>query len=167
MVKRAGIASGVTLAFVFLGGTSNAPHPLHTTLTEVVQPNDAKPMTATIRGFADDLTLGAARHAGRDTSALRGAAGDSLIASYLAGTLRFSDQHGRAIRLTLRGVRRTADLLWFSFETTGVATLAGGRVANTTLCEIHRDQVNIVQFKRPGRARSLVFMPGDGAKAVP
>jgi hypothetical protein len=142
-------------------------HPLHTTLTEVAYETNSPSISITIRGFADDLLAGASRSSGREAAGLPPARQDSVIARYLETRFSIVDGSGRPILLIWRGTRWSADVLWFSFRADSPRGLEGARVSNTALCDLHDDQVNIVQFKEGGSTRSLLFTRGDGMKRVP
>jgi hypothetical protein len=153
-----GLACLGVLAFV-LNGTGPRSHPIHTTFTEIVQSTVPGKTTVTIRGFADDLT--AASLAGSPLGQ-----SDSALVQYLQQRVALTDAQGRRITLELGGIRRTSDLLWFTFETAKATDLRGGRFANSVLTERHSDQVNLVQIRLDGRTRTLLFTPGDGAKSI-
>jgi hypothetical protein len=46
-------------------------------------------------------------------------------------------------------------------------SLSGLRISNSIHTEVFRDQVNIVQIKYAGRSESMLFTPGDNARALP
>lgn len=154
------------LALALFGTPPARVHPLHTTLTEVSVGPDRRTVTLTLRGFADDLALGTSRHAGLPREAIAGNRGDSLTANYLAASLRVQDRKGQRLPLTWSATRRAADVLWFSFRFSVPGGLAGVMISNATLCDIHDDQVNIVQVMDQGKRQSMLFTPGSGPKRV-
>ena len=142
-----------------LGTTNSAGHPMHTTFTEIAQPAARGPVTVTIRGFEDDLTA-AARRVRREGST------DSAIAIYLHQRTTLTDRQGRTIPLTTIGLRRSSGVIWLTLRTAGPVDLAGTQFINSALTEVFHDQVNLVQVKIPGRQRTIMFTPGEGAKAI-
>lgn len=144
---------------LLLGTASPIAHPIHTTYAEITQPTVPGKVTITFRGFEDDLT--AAARAGTPTGHL-----DSVVGHYLKRQLSLTDARGRGIPLQVTGIRRTPDVLWFTFQSTGVADLTGGKLSNRVLTELHGDQVNLVQVKLRGRTRTLLFTAGEGPKAI-
>lgn len=156
--------AGMTVAL--FGWLPTRTHPLHSTLTEITVEADGRTVTVTLRGFADDLALGTSRHAGVSMATVTGAHGDSLTAGYLRTALSIVDRSGHPILLTWSGTRRAADVLWFSFRASAPSGLYGLSVSNATLCEVHEDQVNIVQVIAGGKRRSLLFTPGAGTKNI-
>jgi hypothetical protein len=139
-----------------------ADHPLHTTLTEIIQANGI--VTVTVRGFADDLTLAASGHT---ASTMSTGAADSSIARYLGRKLVLAGAGGAAFRLDWTSVRRQADVAWFTYRTRMTGDLRGVRIGNSALCELYDDQVNIVQVTVGKLRRSLLFSPGDAPKRIP
>lgn len=136
-------------------------HPLHTTLTEVAQAGSV--VTITVRGFVDDLTLAATGRSGSGTA--RGNA-DSSIARYLLQKVALISSRGERLPLLWKSVRRQADVVWFTYHAQMRSGLRGTRIANTALCELYEDQVNIVQVRIGESRRSLLFMPGDAPKPI-
>jgi hypothetical protein len=142
-----------------LGTTNRAAHPMHTTFTEIEQPVARGPVTVTIRGFEDDLTT-AARKVSPERSP------DSAIANYLRQRTMLTDRQGRTLPLGVVGLRRNSDVIWLTLRTEGPVDLSGSRFINSALTEVFHDQVNLVQVKTAGRRRTIIFTPGEGAKAT-
>lgn len=139
-----------------------ANHPLHTTLTEIIQADGI--VTITVRGFADDLTLAAT---GRPAASMTTGAADSSIARYLGHKLVLASAGGAARPLAWTSVRRQADVAWFTYRVQMRDDLRGARIGNSALCELYDDQVNIVQVTVGKVRRSLLFSPGDSPKRIP
>jgi hypothetical protein len=116
-------------------------------------------VTITMRGFADDLAT--AGHGGQRLGSL-----DSAIVHYLQRRIVLTDGQGRPIPFKLREIRRTPDVLWFTFQSMSAGDLRGARLTHSVLTELHADQVNLVQVKIGERARTLLFTAGDGAKRI-
>ena len=135
--------------------TSLAPHPLHTTLTQLEYRAAAKTVRVTVRTFADDFTAAA------------GGVADSMAARYLRSTVTLTGRDGRPLSLAWCGVRRTGDLLWLCLEAPAPSSgLAGMLIEARQLFERYGDQINIVQASYAGREVSLLFVRGDRAKAL-
>ncbi len=141
-------------------------HPLHTTMTEVQEQPGTPWITVTVRGFADDLSLGASRFAHLPVGAVSGMRGDSVVAAYLLTRVSLHDRSGQSLPLSFQGARRTADVLWFTFRAQVPGGISGFSILNQALCEIHEDQVNIVQVLRGTGRQSLLFTPGAGRKTI-
>jgi hypothetical protein len=63
-------------------------------------------------------------------------------------------------------VRHQGDIAWFTYVAWLGPGLRGTRIANTALCELYEDQVNIVQVRVGGSRRSLLFSPGDPPREI-
>lgn len=137
-------------------------HPLHTTLTEIIQADGI--VTVTVRGFSDDLTLAATGHS---AATMTVGAADSSIARYLGRNLVLASAGGATLPLDWTSVRRQADVAWFTYRTRMTGDLRGARIGNSALCELYDDQVNIVQVTVGKVRRSLLFSPGDSPKRIP
>ena len=142
-----------------LGTTRPAAHPMHTTFTEIEQPVARGPATVTIRGFEDDLTA-AARKVSPEGSA------DSAIVNYLRQRTTLTDRRGRTLPLGTISLRRGSGVIWLTLRTAGPVDLAETRFINSALTEVFHDQVNLVQLKIAGRRRTIMFTPGEAAKAT-
>ncbi len=136
-----------------------AVHPIHTTLTEVVQQGSPGTVTVTIRGFADDLE--SAARVETPSGPL-----DSAIVRYLARQVALVDGRGQRLSLRLTGRRQNTEVLWYTFTSPAPAELRGGSVSHRALTELHTDQVNLVRVTIGGKTRTLLFAPGDGAKRI-
>ncbi len=114
-------------------------HPLHTTLTEVSESRGV--VRATIRVFADDYAK-----------------------ARVAASFAFVDGSGKALPMTSCGVRHAGDVYFVCVE--AVHSLDGLRLRAAMLHDLYEDQVNVVQATVRGSRRSLLFVRGDGAKAL-
>jgi hypothetical protein len=132
-------------------------HPLHTTMTEVAYDGRTRTVQATIRVFADDFAkaVTASRIAGADPGG-----------AYVARAFAITGPDGRAVPLRVSGTRRTGDLLWITLRGAAPAGIRGGTVRNQMLCALFTDQVNILRATYGGAPRSMLFVPGDGAKRI-
>jgi hypothetical protein len=160
------------IALALVGGRA---HPMHTTVTEVVQDDARGHVSIQVRVYVDDLraavslpsgTFGAESEA---TDSRRGdsAAADSAMARYLRGTFALADRTGRPVRLTWAGAEPTGDVMLLRLQGEVPGGLAGARVTSLVLCERFEDQVNVVRAEYAGRAATLLFTRGGTAKALP
>jgi len=141
-------------------------HPLHSTITELVDDRAHDVVRATIRVFADDFGA-AVMHAARGrVSPSSGAAWDAAVAAYAGSAFGIQDAQGHPLPIRPCGVRRTGDLLWLCLEAASAQPLSSLRVRNTVLCDLFEDQVNVVQATVATERRSLLFVRGDSFKPV-
>ena len=147
---------GTMLALgILVGGL----HPMHTTVTELVQPDPRSPAAVQLRVFADDFQAAVP---------LQGhAEADSAMARYLRGNFALVDREGRPVRLAWVGAERSGDVILLRLRGDVPGGLAGARVASLVLCERFEDQVNIVRAVYAGRTATLLFTRGDASKALP
>jgi len=140
-------------------------HPLHTTLTQVVQDSRRGVAIGSIRVFAGDLATAVAK---RDGAAPPNddRVSDSAAFAYVVATVRLRDAAGRPIRLEWCGSRRSADLLWLCVRAATGATLRSLTISDQMLCELFDDQVNIVQSVDGESTGSVLFTKGEGAKRL-
>jgi hypothetical protein len=152
---------------VLLAGTTGAAplapvHPIHTTLTEIAR--DAKgTITLRLRVFADDFSAAASRHAGTQPS-VHHVVSDAVASRYVADVVRLDDD-GKIVRLSLVRQRREGDVVWLELRGTA-SSMAGLRLLNAMLFELHADQINVVQVHASGATRTLLFAKGDRAKGL-
>ena len=138
-----------------------ALHPLHTTLTEMVEQPGGTRVTIVVRAFSDDLK--AAVHTG-STSKVEPE--DSLLSRYVRAHLIIRTAAGVPVSIDWIGRRITGDLTWITLEADIPGGLAGTHLRNAIHNELFSDQVNIVQARFTGRSTSLLFTGGDGEKTV-
>ena len=145
------------LALALVGGRA---HPMHTTVTEVLQEDARGHVSIQVRVYVDDLRSA--------VSARDGTAGaDSAMARYLRGTFALADRTGRPVRLTWTGAEPVGDVILLRLRGEVPGGLAGARVASLVLCERFEDQVNVVRAEYAGRTTTLLFTRGETAKALP
>ncbi len=135
-----------------------AVHPLHSTHTELREERGGG-ITLTVRAFTDDL------HAA--VRAAEGSTGDSALARYVRRSLRLTGAGGQAVSLEWRAARADGNVTYLSLTGLLPGGLRGARVQQVMLMERFSDQVNVVQVRTPGGATSLLFLPGQGPKALP
>lgn len=141
-------------------------HPLHSTITELVEDRAHGVVRATIRVFADDFGTAVTRFARGRVTPASGAAWDAVAAAYSVAVFGVQDAQGRAIALRSCGIRRTGDLLWVCLEAPTAQPLATLRVHNAMLCDLFADQVNVVQATVSAERKSLLFVRGDAFKPM-
>ena len=159
----------ITAAIVLLLGSVPPrvahAHPLHSTITELVEDRAHGTVRGTIRVFADDFGTAVTRsQRGRISPA--GPQWDAAALAYVASVFGFTDAAGRPLALRSCGTRRTADLRWICVEAPSAAGLASLKVRNAILCDLFDDQVNIVQAAVGGTRHSVLFTRGDRSKPL-
>jgi len=147
-----------------------AAHPLHTSLAEVINEPASRTFRVMLRVFVDDFAT--ASLANGRARAGSGAAGSAEIPqspylAYVRSTFLVTDGRGRQISLVFCGWRRTGELVWLCFRGTAPKGPKGFLVTNNLLFDLYDDQINIVQATYGGRKATLLFTPGDRAKAIP
>jgi hypothetical protein len=150
-------------------------HPMHTTVTEVVQEDARGHVSIQVRVYVDDLRAAvrppegtaSAYPRGADSAAANSAAADSAMARYLRATFALADRARRPVRLTWAGAERTGDVILLRLRGEVPGGLAGARVTSLVLCERFEDQVNVVRAEYAGRTTTLLFTRGETAKALP
>jgi hypothetical protein len=144
-----------------------ASHPLHTTLTSVEWlpqrgGGGGGVLRVSVRVYGDDLgqALARRRAVSADPDGFAEAACAYAHEVVIVRTAR--------ARVPVIGcaVDRGADVVWIRLEHRLATGPAGLRVSNALLFELFDDQINIVQAKVVGRARTLIFTRGDGPKPV-
>ncbi|HZI23281.1 MAG TPA: DUF6702 family protein [Gemmatimonadales bacterium] len=131
-----------------------AAHPLHTTLTEVEQRDDAVQLT--VRAFSDDLRAALTR----DVT-------DSTAARYVRSTVTLADREGRMLPLTWCGLRRLDGVVWLCVRAAAPGGVQGLRLRVGLLFELYADQINIVRTSHDGRRGALLFTRGDPPRPLP
>jgi hypothetical protein len=140
-------------------------HPIHTTLSEISTVTGGA-VRVLVRTFADDFSTAVSRFT-RTPARADHAVTDAAAGRYVAAAFTLTDARGRPLPLTLVAQRRTGDVVWLEL-TANVASLAGTRVRNAMLFDVHPDQVNIVKATYGGTTGyTTLFSRGDAAKALP
>ena len=159
-------------ALALAGGRA---HPMHTTVTEVVQEDTRDAVSIQVRVYVDDLlsavsllagTAGA-HSAGAEDGNANSAKADTAMARYLRATFALADRTGRPVRLTWVGAEPTGDVILLRLRGEVPGGLAGSRVTSLVLCERFEDQVNVVRAEYAGRTTTLLFTRGETAKVLP
>ena len=145
------------MALVALALTVGRAHPMHTSVTEVVQEDARGDVSIQMRVYVDDLRAAVSLPADAD----------SAIARYLRGTFALADRTGRPVRLTWTGAEPAGDVILLRLRGEVPGGLAGARVTSLVLCERFEDQVNVVRAEYAGRITTLLFTRGETAKALP
>jgi hypothetical protein len=136
-----------------------AAHPMHTSVTEIVQEEDGRSVRIGMRLFADDLE----EAIGTPTD---GAGSDSLISAYVRRRFVIAYEAGSQVLLQWDGAELVGDVLRVRLRAAAPQGLAGVRLTNSVLCERFEDQVNVVRATYDGRAATLIFTRGDPAKPL-
>lgn len=155
-----------TWAMLFASVSMAFGHPLHTTITDLVQRRDERVVRATIRIFSDDFGRAVLGLPASAVAPSASAVSDSAAAAYVRAHFSLSQADGRQLPLNWCGVRRSGDLVWLCVEARRDGSLRGLRVHNQLLFELYPDQVNIVQAAWDGGRASLLFTRGDGPRPV-
>ena len=134
-----------------------ARHPLHTTHTDLRQRGTE--IEITVRAFTDDLH--------RAVAARERATDDSALVRYARASLTLTDPAGHPAMLALVGTRTDGDITLVMLRATLPRGLAGARVRQMMHMELFDDQVNVVRADYDARQTSLLFTPGDPARALP
>jgi hypothetical protein len=145
------------LALALAGGRA---HPMHTTVTEVVQEDGRGQVSIQVRVYVDDLRSAVLLPDGT-------AGADSAMARYLRATFALADRTGRPVRLTWAGAEPTGDVILLRLRGEVPGGLAGSRVTSLMLCERFEDQVNVVRAEYAGRITTLLFTRDATAKVLP
>jgi len=137
-----------------------AAHPMHTSVTEIVQQADGRTARIEMRLFADDVAEAIGASPG-------GVGSDSLISAYVRHRFVVADSAGSPVPLKWEGVELAGDILRVRLWAVAPRGVAGLRIANGVLCERFEDQMNVVRATYNGRAATLIFTRGDPAKPLP
>ena len=140
-------------------------HPIHSTLTELVEDRRHGALRLTIRVFADDFGVALTRASVVAVPTV-GPGWEAAAARYAASVVEVRDVRGRSLVLRPCGIRRTSGVLWLCLETALVGSTQGLQLRDAMLCELYDDQVNVVQGVIGGARRSMLFVRGDGYKAL-
>ena len=152
----------LALAPALAGGGA---HPMHTTVTEVVQEDAGGHASIQVRLYVDDLQTAVPLLGGAD--GVDSAAADSAMARYLRATFALADRTGRPVRLAWAGAERTGDVIVLRLRGEVPGGLVGARVTSLVLCERFEEQVNVVRAEYAGRTTTLLFTRGETAKVLP
>ena len=168
MVNRRRLAAALVIAVLGLPAATRPgeAHPLHSTITELVFDPAHGTMRATVRVFADDLRSAVLRTTRGRTLPPNGPAWEAAALAYAASVVSMQAANGRAIALRPCGARRTGDLVWLCLEGELARDAGALQVRNTMLCELHEDQVNVVQTTIEGTRRTLLFVRDDRFKPL-
>lgn len=166
MSRRLSALGAIALVGVVMTGRVADAHPLHSTITELVDDRAHGVVRATVRVFADDFGTAVSRSARGRGVAATGPGWDAAVLSYASQSFGLRDVRGRPLALRLCGARRAGDMLWLCLEAPTDQPLAGLQVRNAVLCDLFDDQVNVVQGTVNGERRSLLFVRGDQYKPM-
>jgi hypothetical protein len=133
-------------------------HPMHTTVAEL---QDAAGGTTSlrIRVFQDDFVAA--------LGPVQGEHPDSVMSRYIRERFAIADRAGRPVSLQWEGAEHSGAVILLRLQIRLPPGLEGATVKSALLWERFGDQVNIVRASYGGRTATLLFTPGDGAKALP
>ena len=157
--------SAVLCAATSLGAASEAPHPLHTTLVQLLYTERTRVLEGSIRVFAGDFASAVAKH-GAGAALNDDRVADAAAYAYVSTTFRVRDANGRAVALAWCGSRRVNDLLWLCVRAANAAAPSTLMLSDQMLCELFDDQINIVQTVAGDEHASMLFTKGDGPKRI-
>ncbi|HEV8196751.1 MAG TPA: DUF6702 family protein [Gemmatimonadales bacterium] len=140
------------LGALSLIGLLAARHPIHSSSTTVTIPADGVRVTVVLRVFADDFPPGRLR---------------APVERYLAERFRLLDRRGGTVPMTLDDISVDGAVLVLTLSARAPDGLSGAKVWQGILAERFSDQVNLVRVEHGGRSATLLFIAGDGAKALP
>jgi len=144
-----------------------AAHKYYRSLAQVEYNAESKSVEVSLRVFADDLELALTRRAGREVSLDRTKDADRLVLAYLRDTFEIKNRDGETKALKWVGMELRSDIAWLYVEAEMPEGLAGARLRDQLLFELFEKQVNTVSVRYPGAKADLVFVRGDGERAVP
>ena len=142
-------------------------HKFYTSLAQVEYNAETGTVEVALRVFADDLELALTRRAGRQVRLERTKDRDRLVVEYVREKFELKNRAGQTKELRLVGVEVEREVAWLYFEAEMPEGLAGARLRDQVLFELFAKQVNVVDFKWTGGKSDLVFVRGDGERAVP
>lgn len=135
--------------------TFAALHPMHTSVAELVSEPGTGVAAVSIRVFADDFK-----------AALPGGSLGQAEA-YIRSRFELRDADNRPVNLQWGSSAQSGDAIRIRLRAELPRGLRGVQVRDLLLCDRFPDQVNIVRATYDGRTTSLLFTPGDRAKALP
>ncbi|MES2387757.1 MAG: DUF6702 family protein [Bacteroidota bacterium] len=153
-------------SFVFLFGIlmpcwnvmADAKHPFHTSLTSVKYSAESKSWEISIRVFSDDFEKGIQAFSKNTDYRLEKDAGNKVMQAYLARTFNISKPGGPA--LTFVGHEEEADVTWIYLELPDPAPQKLA-MKNGILCDLHEDQMNIVNVQLGKSKLSFLMKRGE------
>jgi hypothetical protein len=147
--------------------TAFAAHKYYTSLAQVEYNAGEKSVEITLRIFADDLELALTRRAGSKVRLDRTKDADRLVLAYLRETFEIRNRDGETKALKWVGMELRSGVAWLYVEAEMPEGLAGARLRDHVLFDLFVEQVNTVSVRYPGARGDLVFVRGDGERAVP
>lgn len=168
MKPRTLLTTGVLACVALLLAAHPArAHKFYASLAQVEYDAGAGRVEVSMRVFADDLELALTRRAGAPVRLERAKERDRLVIEYLREKFELKNRAGERKELRLVGVEVEREVAWLYFEADMPEGLKGARLRDEVLFELFAKQVNVVDFKWTGGKSDLVFVRGDGERAVP
>jgi hypothetical protein len=152
------------LSLMAVTATRASAHPIHMSYTDVHYSAATGSIEISIRVYANDFSAAAARRAHVSLRV------DSLIdgrnaLDYVRQNFQIIDASGKAVNPTPCGVTRSQDMLRFCFRLQSRGDFIW-RVRNTVMTELFSDQVNVVQIAGSKGRKTVLYVRGDGWKAL-
>lgn len=144
-----------------------AAHKYYTSLARVEYNEADKTVEVSLRVFADDLEAALTRRAGRRVVLDRTKDVERLVLAYLRDTFEIKNRGGETKALSWVGMELRAGVAWLYFEAEMPEGLAGARLRDHVLFELFARQVNTVSVRYGAARADLVFVRGDGERALP
>ena len=153
----------LVLGLLCLAPAVAGAHRFYVGLTTAEHNVAARSLEITMRLFADDLELAAARQAGKPVR--HGQAGfDEAVLAYLRQTLIVRRADGVVLPLAWVGLENKVDVTWVYVEAKDVASTEGLTVRNTVFMDVLPEQVNMMHVRDARGRRAVDFRAGDGFK---
>jgi hypothetical protein len=132
---------------------------MHTAVIEIAYLPASRVATIQIRVFRDDI--GQVVRGPKETPI------DSSLAAYVRRAFHIMDHVGRTLPLYWQSAEQSGDVVVLKLSAPAPDGLQGAEISSGLLCDRFEDQVNIVRASYAGRTSTLLFLRGDGAKALP
>ncbi len=148
-----------------------AAHESHDSIAEASYNRDSSRLEVTLSVHAADLENALSRIAGT-AMPLEDLPAETILA-YLTRAFIVQDDQGAALPLAWVGKEPANDndpshqLIHLHFEVLIPAAATALRLHQTTFCELHDDQINLVEFRDSGNRQTLGFSPQHPARMIP
>jgi hypothetical protein len=170
--RRAGSTLAALLCLVLPAPALRA-HDSRDSVAEATLNRDRNCLEITVSVHIDDLELALTRAAARPVSLERDSAGnlDPEILAYLAAEFEIKDDQGAGLKLKWIGREPVEDsahqAALLHFEAVLPPSAKSLTLHQRMFCELHEDQINLVEFRDGDRKLILGFSPRHGARTIP
>jgi hypothetical protein len=144
--RKAILPLTIILAVLLLTGFSRL-HQFYVSLSEIRFNTESERLEVSLRIFPDDMDRALKEHFGINASLvteLEHESADSLLEIYL-NNLFLIELNGVSVPLAYLGKEAESDVMWCYLESDPQEKPVEITVSNSILCEIFKDQVNIIQ----------------------